>query len=241
MIGFRCPQCNKKLKAPPSMAKRSILCPRCQHLIMVPEAEGESSQASDPSPLLTSPPPPPPPPPTPSPVERPVRKVRVPAVRRRKHVDDDDEIRSLTKRGEAIDMEELVDVTAMVDIVFFLLIFFLVTSMAGILSSAPLPHLESQSDESSGKASQKSEDREFDSQAIVVNIGKDDSIEIDGVNFRDIGDVANRLRQLRATGGPETSVMIKGHGDATHGTTVAVLDAGYEAGINHLRLAVVED
>lgn len=222
MIEFRCPKCNKRLKAPPVLAKRSILCPRCQNLITVPDATPDTSAA------------PTPPPPVPV---RHERKARVTAPRKREEV----EIHSLSKRGEAIDMEELVDVTAMVDIVFFLLIFFLVTSMSGILSTAPLPHLESQSDDSGAKAMQKSDDRNIDSQSITVNIGKDDSIEIDGVNFRDINDVANRLRQLRATNGQETSVLIKGHGDATHGTTVAVLDAGYEAGINHLRLAVVED
>ncbi len=36
-------------------------------------------------------------------------------------------------------VEDLVDMTAMVDIVFFVLIFFMVTSMQGVFSSISLP------------------------------------------------------------------------------------------------------
>lgn len=146
----------------------------------------------------------------------------------------------LSRPSTKINQEELIDMTAMVDIVFFLLIFFLVTSMSTIQSSAPLPRPEAQNEEG-GASSQHQEKPPNDSNSIVVKIGKDDSIEIDGVPFRDVADVAIRFRQLRQVEGTDASMLIIGHGDATHGAAAAILDAGYEAGINRLRLAVVDD
>jgi len=146
----------------------------------------------------------------------------------------------LSKPAKKINHEELIDMTAMVDIVFFLLIFFLVTSMSGIQSSAPLPRPETKSDEGAA-SSRQAADPIQDPNAIVVKIGKDDSIEIDGVPFREISDLIDRLSKLRNAGGDETSMLVLGDGDASHGAAVAVLDAGYEAGINRLRLAVIDD
>ena len=146
----------------------------------------------------------------------------------------------LSKPATKINHEELIDMTAMVDIVFFLLIFFLVTSMSGIQSSAPLPRPESNNDEGAA-SSRQSVDPQRDPNAIVVKIGKDDSIEIDGVPYREISDLTDRLIKLRSSGGDETSMLVLGDGDASHGAAVAVLDAGYEAGINKLQLAVIDD
>ena len=146
----------------------------------------------------------------------------------------------LSKPTKKIDPEELIDMTAMVDIVFFLLIFFLVTSMSGIQSSAKLPRPETQSEENGGKT-QQTEDPQNDPNAIIVKITKDDTIEIDGVPFREISDLIIRLRQLRNANGADASMLIVGHGEASHGTAVSVLDAGYEVGIDRLRLAVLGD
>jgi len=167
----------------------------------------------------------------------PRRHTRSPVPRRHKPAPDASHSAPLSRSGLHIDHEELIDMTAMVDIVFFLLIFFLVTSMAGIMSSAKLPKPESQDDENGAKT-QQVEDQQSDANAVIVKINKDDLIEIEGVPYHDINDLIVRLRQLRNSGGAETALMVVGHGDATHGTAVSILDAGYEVGIDRLRLAV---
>ena len=48
-------------------------------------------------------------------------------------------------------VEDLVDMTAMVDIVFFVLIFFMVTSMEGVYSSINMPSPDPQKVASSGR------------------------------------------------------------------------------------------
>jgi biopolymer transport protein ExbD len=73
---------------------------------------------------------------------------------------------------------------------------------------------------------------------VVVRIRRDDQIEVDGVAMPFLGDLSLRLQQLRSKGGAKMGLLVVGHGDATHGTTVAVLDAGYEAGMERVRLAV---
>ena len=148
---------------------------------------------------------------------------------------------ALSRPTQKIDAEELIDMTAMVDIVFFLLIFFLVTSMSGIQSSAKLPRPEAHDEENGCRKQQQVDDPQSDPNAIIVKINKDDTIEIDGVPFREISDLVVRLRQLRNSGGGDASMLVLGHGEASHGTAVLVLDSAYEVGIDRLRLAVLGD
>jgi biopolymer transport protein ExbD len=139
-----------------------------------------------------------------------------------------------------INHEELIDMTAMVDIVFFLLIFFLVTSMSAVQSSAMLPRPEAKDGESGGRVA-LIKDTQPDSTEIIVKISKDDLIEIEGVPYREMEDLRARLNQLRNANGAETSMLILGHGDASHGVAASILDAGYEVGINRLRLSVIDE
>lgn len=222
MQKFVCPQCNQFLKAIPGNVDHNVRCPHCNAVITIP-AEPQAAIPAEPQ--------------ASSPAEP--QATRNPIAR------DDAGAHSprepaLSRPSKKIDPEELIDMTAMVDIVFFLLIFFLVTSMSAIMSSAPLPRPETHGEEKGGRASQEDVDRK-DSDAIVVKINNKDLIEIDGVPYNDIADLIVRLHHLRNVGGPETSLLVLGHGDASHGAAVAVLDAGYEVGIDRLRFSVIED
>ena len=245
MIHFECPECNRRLKAAPEQAGQFMRCPYCRAKFVPsesPVAGDRVTFASDDIPSFEPSPSEPPPsePRQPEPRQpEPGRSERRRAQARHSSTSDASD-GPLSKPAKEINHEELIDMTAMVDIVFFLLIFFLVTSMSDVLSSAPLPRPEAHNDDGQAKSA-KAEEPQNDSNAIVVKINKDDAIEIDGVPFRELTDVTIRLRQLRDSGGPETSVLVIGHGDASHGTAAGVLDAGYEVGINHLRLAVLDD
>ena len=148
---------------------------------------------------------------------------------------------SFTKKGFKIDPEELIDMTAMVDIVFFLLIFFLVTSMDGLESAIPMPAPSAQ--EGVGGSTSIAEPNSLDTitendEYIVVNIDQDDQVEIDGNKLQDIPELVNKLKELRAAPPNPSKMLVVGHGDAKHGTMVEVLDAGHDAGIDLVRIAI---
>lgn len=147
----------------------------------------------------------------------------------------------LSRPTEKIDPEELIDMTAMVDIVFFLLIFFLVTSMSGLHSSTPMPKPEQHQEGGGGGGARQREDVEADRTTVVVRIHRDDSLEVDGVPYKDLTDVAFRLQDARRTGGADLSVLVLGHANASHGVAVVIFDSAYEAGIDHVRLAVTDE
>lgn len=145
----------------------------------------------------------------------------------------------LMKPPQKIDFEDLIDMTSMVDVVFFLLIFFLVTSMKQIDSSIPMPAPD-QKKASSGQP-KNLQDIDADEGQIVVRIDKNDTITVEGAEVRKEADLMLKLRDLRLGAGRPDKLLVIGHGDASHGTAVMVLDAGRDVGIEQVRLAVADE
>ncbi len=172
--------------------------------------------------------------------ERPATVVP-PAARRPRPKSDDFAVdKPVTKAIPKLDMEELIDMTAMVDIVFFLLIFFLVTSIKQIDSTIPMP-APSASSAANGKKAADS-DSDNDPPTVIVRIDQNDAIWVEDVEVRGERDLLLKLAQLRGNaGGNAESLMVVGHGDASHGMTVMVLDAGRQAGIDKIRLSVQDE
>jgi biopolymer transport protein ExbD len=138
-----------------------------------------------------------------------------------------------------INFEDLIDMTAMVDIVFFLLIFFLVTSMSALNSSIPMPAPDPNKGASGGDGGVSAIEAEEGN--IVVRIDRNDKIWVEGAEVRDAGDLLFRLRELQSGPGRPDQMLVLGSGDATHGTAVMVLDAGHEVGLERVRMAIQED
>ena len=111
-VRFVCPRCRTKLKVDDDLAGQVAACPGCGRKLDVPQATAQVKSATKRRPKT--------------------------AVPEDSHHSDDDEP-PLVKMSPSIDHEDLIDMTAMVDIVFFLLIFFLVTSMQSLDSASPLP------------------------------------------------------------------------------------------------------
>lgn len=132
--------------------------------------------------------------------------------------------------------QDLVDMTAMVDIVFFLLIFFLVTSMAGIASTIAMPPTNAQK-----SSAQKKAVADFGTDFVKVRIDRDNQIWLDGEEVVSEQDLRVRLKSARdVTNGP-TKMLLMSSGEAQHGTVVMVLDAGHDVGMADVRLAVGEE
>jgi biopolymer transport protein ExbD len=146
---------------------------------------------------------------------------------------------SLVPPYKKLDVEEMIDMTAMVDIVFFLLIFFLVTSMHAIDSTIPMPTPDPQK----GAAREPTTVAaiEADDNYVVVRIDRNDKISVEGSEVRTDRDLLFKLRDLRLSSAHPEKLLVVGHGDATHGTVVMVLDAGRELGMDQVKLTVKDE
>lgn len=216
-IRFRCPDCRKKIEAPDKLAGRTIDCPRCGRPLSIPE---EAAAGALPMAAADALPP-----------------AVAPAPRQRKPRPEPEV--SLVRPAMQIDFEDLIDMTAMVDIVFFLLIFFLVTSMHALDATIPLPAPSPQdAAESKGSSTSASES---DDSSVVVNIDANDVIRIEGTEVFSPQDLLFRLRDLRNGAGHPDKLLVVGSGDASHGVTVMVLDAGHDVGMASVKLAVRDE
>jgi biopolymer transport protein ExbD len=133
------------------------------------------------------------------------------------------------------DHGNLIDMTAMVDIVFFLLIFFLVTSMASLEAVINLP--TPQSTEGASSNLQTAPDLSQDPSQLVVTIDADDTIWVEDEEALSELDLRAKLRTARQDGDRD-GMLIQGQGDSTNGKFVMVLDAGADAGMKEIMFAV---
>jgi biopolymer transport protein ExbD len=135
------------------------------------------------------------------------------------------------------DHGNLIDMTAMVDIVFFLLIFFLVTSMESLEAVINLPTPESSTGASSNL--QTIVDHEDDPDLVVVTIEADDTVWVEDEEAFSEQDLRAKLRAAMQNGDRD-GMLIKGSGDATHGKFVMALDAGADAKMSEILFSVEE-
>jgi biopolymer transport protein ExbD len=134
------------------------------------------------------------------------------------------------------DLNDLIDMTAMVDIVFFLLIFFLVTSFVELTAAIHAPSAEP----TLGKTARSTATREnVNTSTLTVRIDSDDVVWIEDQALSSRQDLIIRLRSLRE----ETeidSMRITASPEATHGRMVMVLDSGVGAGYRSAQLKIEE-
>ena len=136
-------------------------------------------------------------------------------------------------------VEDLVDMTAMVDIVFFVLIFFMVTSMEGVYSSIRMPAPDRQKAASVGRRSVS--DFESDKQYVIVRIDRDSTVWLNDTEIPSEQELLVRLREARRSDQAANRMLVVGNSEAKHGTVVMVLDAGSEAGMEEVQLAVDDE
>lgn len=214
IIKFYCIDCGRKLRIDARYSGGWAACPQCGQKQAVPEAAGSAE------PVVEAP-----------------EQVEAQAVSRA-DATEPEPIR--VGSGMHIDFEDLIDMTAMVDIVFFLLIFFLVTSLQSVDSSIPMPAPDARKG-GSGGSSQTLAEIDADDSNIVVRIDRNDRIWVEGAEARDERDLMLRLRDLQKAAARPEQMLVLGHGMATHGTMVSVLDAGHEIGLKHVKMAIQDD
>jgi biopolymer transport protein ExbD len=208
-IQFKCKLCGKKLSAKPKLAGRNLKCPYCRAEVTVPAGDDASLVESGAAANTSSSEKEEPPTDSPLLLFQP----------KEKH-------------------EDLIDMTAMVDIVFFLLIFFMVTSMAPLEAVINLP--TPQAEASAAENVQTVPDYTDDPNVVVVTIDADDAVWVEDQEALSEQDLRAKLRAA-AGGGQRDSMLVQGAADATHGRLVMVLDAGADAGMKEIMFSVEQE
>jgi biopolymer transport protein ExbD/DNA-directed RNA polymerase subunit RPC12/RpoP len=153
-------------------------------------------------------------------------------------IDGDGADESLVAIPPRKDPGDLIDMTPMVDVVLFLLIFFLVTSVQAIQAVIDMPTPQSTVDATSSGRSIA--EYEQDPDYIMVRIEDDDTVWVeDEQTFAD-QDLRVRLRAAAAERSVLPSVLVVGNADASHGAAVRVFDACAYARVKEISFIVQE-
>lgn len=257
-IDFSCPHCGRELRADALHIGRKVRCPDCATLIAVPAPPAKIEEpvaelevvewARPPVPEPPKPakkprpqrhsvqPPAPPAPPPASPPIQPAASAAPPPVAAATAAALDSPEEPLFPRPKK-HPEDLIDMTAMVDIVFFLLIFFLVTSLQALEAVMDMP--TPQASEGGVSTGRSLADLENDANSVVVRIEDDDSIWVEDAQVFNDAELTFRLRSAR-TEGDRRNLLVIGDADASHGAAVRVFDAGAAAGMGGISFIVQE-
>ncbi|GIX02503.1 MAG: biopolymer transporter ExbD [Thermogutta sp.] len=139
--------------------------------------------------------------------------------------------------------EEVMDMTPMVDVVFQLLIFFMMTAAFSLQKALEMPPSDKQ--EKTAQA-QTLEELENESDFVIVRIDRDNNITVDGEDAPSDQELLNKLREAKlgelGKGAPgRTGLLVLADPQCRHETVVKALDAGNAVGMERIRLATVED
>jgi biopolymer transport protein ExbD len=141
--------------------------------------------------------------------------------------------------GRRIDDE--MDMTPMIDCVFLLLIFFLVTSTFALQKSLLMPQPDV---EQSAAPNRTIAEIEEDDDYVIVRIDGENTVWVNDSEAPSEQELLSQLRAARrgiAGQRPPTSLLVLANGDAWHETVVRALDAGSAVGMEHVRLATEEE
>ncbi|MFM7843413.1 MAG: ExbD/TolR family protein [Planctomycetota bacterium] len=154
----------------------------------------------------------------------------------------EEEAESLTFASKREEPE--MDVTPMVDVVFQLLIFFMITASFSLQKSLQLP--KPQDDKPSSNV--VPQDPENETESVTVYVDANNTYRVETGDWEEEApseqDLLIKLKRARAGDGsggkPPTKLIVKAHGDALHGKVVAAVDAATAVGMEQVQLKTVE-
>jgi biopolymer transport protein ExbD len=138
--------------------------------------------------------------------------------------------------------DDEIDMTPMIDVVFQLLIFFMVTSTFALQKALPIPAPET----IEGVAQQQSLAPTNPDDVLIVRVDADDAFWVDDVLAVSRPDLIAKIRQARLKTGPggepgPRRLLVNVDPDAHHEAAVTALDAGSAAGMEEIRLQSEDD
>lgn len=153
----------------------------------------------------------------------------------------EDEPETIQLKGRLQDSE--MDMTPMVDIVFQLLIFFMVTAAFSMQKSKQLPTPK----EDRPSTSAVNVDPENDGDFVIVMVDSYNSFRVQTPDFdeeapseQDLLIKLRRAKQGASDGKTPTKLMVKAHRDSLHEKVITALDAGAAVGMEQIQLQTVE-
>lgn len=241
---MRCPQCNEVVEIKPATDLERMDIQQTRELTQEAAQGEENSEIIEPAPSVEVEPPPfvlaepeappvmsaplarpawgPPSPPGDGPPEDKPPDPRVP-------------------KRKLVPQESEMDMTPMVDCVFQLLIFFMLTASFAVQKSllVPKPTVDE------GQRAEPKENLE----AVMVRIDPQGHYFISGGELKDEAEASARvelimkLKEARdvSSGPPPNKLMVLAHGDALHERVVEAIDAANDVGIEEVGLKTIED
>ncbi len=138
------------------------------------------------------------------------------------------------------DSDKEVDMTPMIDCVFLLLIFFVVTASFQLQKALEIPPPEQKTKDVAEK------ELDIEDDTIIVRIDGDNTIWVNDSEAPSEQDLLLKLREARenttaSDGRPPSTLLVLADGEARHDVVVLVLDAGNSVGMEHVKLASADD
>ena len=156
--------------------------------------------------------------------------------------DDDDAGEAVFVKSKSEDPE--MDVTPMVDVVFQLLIFFMITASFSLQKSKEVP--KPQEDKPSANVVPK--DVENDADFVIVYVDSRNTFRVETPDWEEEApseqDLLLKLKRARTGDGNSkipTRLVVKASGEAFHETVIVALDAGTAVGMEQIQLQTVEN
>jgi len=139
--------------------------------------------------------------------------------------------------------DDEIDMTPMIDCVFLLLIFFLVTATFALQKSHEVPPPERR--DAAAKQARTVEQLEADDDFVIVKIEKDNTVFVNGSEAPSRQELLVKLREARnhagSSGRKPSSLLVLADGEARHETVITAIDAGNGVGMESVRLATVSE
>jgi len=154
----------------------------------------------------------------------------------RQETDDDSLPDRIMVRRKNAEPEELMDMTPMVDVVFLLLIFFMVTAAFALQKSIEVPPPDISDSVSQTRTI---EDLEEDDDFVIIRIDGDNTIWVDGSEAPSQQEMLSMLRRARegeGSGRGPSSLLVTADPDARYELVIMALDAGTAVGMDSVRL-----
>jgi biopolymer transport protein ExbD len=150
-------------------------------------------------------------------------------------------------RAERKGQEAEMDMTPMVDVVFQLLIFFMLTASFTMQKSQNVPKPESTEPSTQAKSV---EDFRQNPDYVVVRVDAQNTFHVSSGSWEDEIEAPSkqellvRLREARqgdAQGNVPSKLLVLANGEALHEWVVTAIDAGNDVGMDDVQLVTVED
>lgn len=150
-------------------------------------------------------------------------------------------------REERKGQEAEMDMTPMVDVVFQLLIFFMLTASFTMQKSLNVPKPESTEPSSQAKSV---DDLQQDPDYVVVRVDAQNTFHVSSAVWEDeieapsAQELLVKLREARqgdAQGNVPSKMLVLANGEALHEWVVTAIDAGNDVGMDEVQLVTVED